>query len=362
MGFNYEFLLVEPIAKTPYPPLGLMKISSMLKDKYKGCSVYTQIGIGRPEGLNNPFQIWITSLFTWDNKHVIECIKFYSRTYPKSEIRVGGIGVSLIEDELEIGSNVNIHKGLYLDAEFYSPDYTATFGRKLNTSISLTSRGCKRGCGFCSVGSLEPKFFVRDNWEKDINTDLRYITMWDNNFLQSPNFEKDCLSLASFNKTVDFNQGIDARLYDTYKAELLSKIKLNPIRFAFDKVEHEKPLIDAISLVRKHSNAEIRVYVLYNFDDSPEELYYRINVLNKEGVLAFPMRYRSPLDKGTLMPGPKWNKFVLRGFNLSLLFYYKKGLIKKSRDAFVKIYGNSESEFVEKLYSIYRYDKSIKRK
>ncbi len=28
---NKEFLLVEPVAKTPYPPLGLMKISSMLK-------------------------------------------------------------------------------------------------------------------------------------------------------------------------------------------------------------------------------------------------------------------------------------------------------------------------------------------
>lgn len=37
---NYSksnFLLVEPIAKTPYPPLGLLKISSMLKDKYQGC-------------------------------------------------------------------------------------------------------------------------------------------------------------------------------------------------------------------------------------------------------------------------------------------------------------------------------------
>ncbi len=51
---NKEFLLVEPVAKTPYPPLGLMKISSMLKQTNKHCFVFTQVGNEIPERLHCP--------------------------------------------------------------------------------------------------------------------------------------------------------------------------------------------------------------------------------------------------------------------------------------------------------------------
>ncbi len=358
---NDQFLLVEPVSKTPYPPLGLLKISSMLKDKYKGCTVVSQVGIGIPQHINKPNKIFITSLFTWDYKYLVECIDFYSKKFPLSEIIVGGIGTTLINDIEFPYKNVIIHKGLYMDAEFYPPDYSLSFERKINTSISFTTRGCQRHCGFCSVNTLEPNFFVRVGWERDVDIKLKYITLWDNNFLQSPNFEKDCETLASFNKIVDFNQGIDARLYDEDKSKLLSKIRLDPIRFAFDNISYEKDILKAISIAKKNTNTEIRVYVLFNYNDTPEELYYRINLLNKEGVLSFPMRYRRPVETNATIPGKYWNTYLLRAFNLSLLFYYKKGLIKKDRNAFLNIYGNNKEEFIQKLYKIYEYDKIIKR-
>jgi hypothetical protein len=356
-----EYLLVEPVAKSQYPPLGLLKISSMLKDNDKGCRVYSQVGKGTPKNLKNPRQIYISSLFTWDYKYLCDCINFYSRKYPFSKIIVGGIGVSLMDNAEFPYKNVTVHKGLFMDAEFYPPDYSHTFGRKLNASISFTTRGCKRRCSFCSVDTLEPTFFAREGWERDIDPGLKFITLWDNNFLQSPNFEKDCKTLARFNKIVDFNQGIDSRLYDEEKSKLLSKVRIDPIRFAFDNIEYEKALLKAIYIAKKNTNAEIRVYVLFNYDDSPEDLYYRLNLLNREGVLSFPMRYRCPVETNATIPGKKWNTYLLRAFNLSLLFYYKKGLIKKDRTAFLNIYGKSEKEFIEKLYSIYEYDKSIKR-
>ena len=356
-----SFLLVEPIAKTPYPPLGLLRISSMLKNKNKGCSVYSQVGIGAPKQLTNPKQVYITSLFTWDYRYLCECINYYSNKYPKSEVLIGGIGISLLDDIEFDNKNVTIKKGLFTDAEFHPPDYSHNFGRRINTSISFTTRGCKRNCEFCSVNVLEPTFFIRDGWERDIDPNYKYITLWDNNFLQSPNFEKDCKILTKYNKIVDFNQGIDSRLYDEEKSKILSTVRVDPLRFAFDNISYEKYILKAIYIARKNTKTEIRVYVLYNYDDTPEELYYRINLLNKEGVLIFPMRYRSPVKTNATIPGKNWNTYLIRAFNLSLLFYYKKGLIKKDRNAFLNIYGKNEKEFIQKLYRIYEYDKSLKK-
>ncbi len=355
-----EYLLIEPIAKTFYPPLGLLKISSMLKDRHKGCNVYHCAGIEVPQGVVYPDKIFITSLFSWDHKYLLKCIDFYSKLYPQSKIIVGGIGATLVDNK-KLPSNIKIIKGLYMDAEFYPPDYSLNFGRKINTSITFTSRGCRRHCNFCNVNTLEPDFFIKEGWEQDINYDYKYVTLWDNNFLQSPNFDKDCEKLIKFNKIVDFNQGIDARLYDEYKAELLSKIRIQPIRFAFDDIGYEKALLKAISIAKKKTDTEIRVYVLFNYNDTPEELYYRINLLNKEGVLSFPMRYRDSIEKNIMIPGKHWNNYLLRAFNLTLLFYYKKGLIKKDRKAFLNIYGNNEKDFIDRLYKIYDYDKTIKK-
>ncbi len=358
-----EFLLVEPVAKTQYPPLGLLKISSWLKDTVKGCKVFSQVGKGIPKGLVYPNVIYITSLFTWDHKHLVNCIDFYRNQYPNSDITLGGIGISLVDDQSLYTRNVTINKGLFLDAEYYSPDYSLTFQRKIDSSISFTTRGCNRGCSFCSVRTLEPTFFVRPEWYKDINPDFKLITLWDNNFLQSPKFGDDCARLAQFNRTVDFNQGLDARLFNVSQAKELSKIKLYPLRFAFDHVRDEPFVRNAIKLAKKYISSEIRVYVLFNYeDDTPEDLYYRLNILNQEGVLSFPMRYRSATTSNATIPGKNWNTYLLRAFNLSILFYYKNGLIKKDRDAFLKIYGNNADEFVQKLYEIYDYDKAIRKR
>ena len=93
-----QFLLVEPIAKTHFPPLGLMKISSMLKKQYKNCYVFSQIGTGIPKGMYQPDKIYITSLFTWDFDSVVKSIHFYQDRFPKAEINIGGIAASLMPE------------------------------------------------------------------------------------------------------------------------------------------------------------------------------------------------------------------------------------------------------------------------
>ena len=358
---NKEFLLVEPVAKTPYPPLGLMKISSMLKQTNKDCSVFTQVGNEIPQGLHYPDSIYITSLFTWDIDKVINSARYYQSKFRDAKIIIGGIAASLLPDYVYSKTGIKPHVGLLESAESCFPDYTAKFGRKINYSISFTSRGCIRSCNFCHVKTLEPNFFVKHEWEKDINDSFPAITFWDNNWLASPNFDLDCEKLEKLNKRVDFNQGLDARLFDEDKAKRLSKINLNPIRFAFDDIHYEKYILRAIHLAKKYFKSEISVYVLYNFKDTPEDFFYRIDLLNREKVLSFPMEYRETSENKKKFPGKHWDSYLLRGLKLSLLFYYRKGMITLKRESFESIYGKDPKEFVAKLYKIYKYDKSLRK-
>lgn len=356
-----QFLLVEPVAKTPYPPLGLMKIAMYLKKRRKPCEVFATVGTTIPRGLTRPLEIFVTTLFTWDLKSVVKCIQFYADRFPRAKIRVGGIAASLVPEYITSMTGIIPHQGLLEKAEAYPPDYSFTFDRKLNSSITFTSRGCVRQCRFCSVRVHEPEFFVKNNWQRDICPTLPTIVFWDNNWLASPNLSDDCDGIERLGKRIDFNQGLDARLYNKSVARRLSSLRLDPIRFAFDYPSQERSVIRAINLAKQYATSDIRVYVLYNFKDTPEDFFNRILLLNKHGVLAFPMEYRKPIPEATRFPGPHWNTQLLRALKLSLIFYYRKGMITESHKSFRSIYGKTPKQFVSKLYQIYEYDKSLKR-
>lgn len=356
-----QFLLVEPVAKTPYPPLGLMRLATWLRQRYKGCTILDVVGQEIPRGLRQPAAIFLTSLFTWDLEKVVGCIQFYRDMFPGADLHVGGVAASLLPDYIESRTGIIPHKGLLGEAEKCSPDYSLSFKRRNSASLTFASRGCPRRCRFCSVRSVEPEFHVRDDWERDVCKTLPRIVFWDNNWLASSNFSADCTKLRVIGKTVDFNQGLDARLYTEKVAQELATIKLYPIRFAFDNVAMEPHVLRAIRLARKHSGSEIRVYVLYNFEDTPEDFYYRIDLLNRNGALAFPMEYRKVTPSETRFPGLHWNTALLRALKLSLIFYYRRGMITESRKSFLSIYGKNAREFISKLYEIYEYDKKRKK-
>jgi hypothetical protein len=201
---------------------------------------------------------------------------------------------------------------------------------------------------------------VKDRWRDDVSDDLPRIQVWDNNFLASPGWREDCETLASLGKWVDFNQGLDARLFTASAAKAMSELKLEAVRFAFDSLGYEKSVVRAVELAKKHVRAEVRVYVLYNYRDTPEDFYYRIDLLNRLGALTFPMEYRQPIASATKFPGRHWNKPLLRALKLSLMYYYRRGMITESRKSFRSIYGRTAKRFVEKLYEIYEYDKRRK--
>jgi len=364
-----KILLVEPGYINPYPPLGLMKISSwhrnrgdivdFVRDNNTDQSFF---GYQRPHLKKHYDQIYITSLFTYHSDEVIKSIENYQLKYPRAEIKVGGILATLLPGFIKNQTGVNPHVGLLNSAEEYSPDYSLF--PELPCSITFTTRGCKRKCRFCAVKVHEPEFFVKEDWEKDVDRSKKMIIFWDNNWLLSPNFFKDIEKLKKLNKPFDFNQGLDCRLFDYEKAKCLSEVRIKPLRFAFDNHSEEGRIQNAITIAQKFGFKDIRVYVLYNSEypnDTPEYFYYRINELNKLGALSYPMRYR-PINKTTNhYISPRWDKALLRAVKLSLMFYYSKGMIRKNREAFKDIFGKNSKEFVGKMYKIYEDDKRRKK-
>lgn len=366
-----RILLVEPGYKTLYPPLGLLKISTWHKSK--GDTVkFIKLGTQKLDFLSNEDHydlIYITSLFTYQANEVIEAIQYCKDRYPYAEIKVGGILASLLPDYIKEKTGITPHIGLLPGAEDCSPDYNLLshpyyweIYPGLQYSITFTTRGCVRACKFCAVNKHEPFFSVKEDWEKDVDLNRSKIIFWDNNWLYSPNFYKDIEKVKKLNKPFDFNQGLDCRVFDAEKAQLLSQTRIDPLRFAFDSCSEEGYIQNAIKLAQRHGFKDIRVYVLYNSrdpDDTPEYFFYRINEINRLGALSYPMRFR-PIDSiEKKYISPKWDTALLRGLKLILMFYYTKGMITKSREAFVRVFGNNAQQFKEKLYRIYEYDRQL---
>lgn len=81
-------------------------------------------------------------------------------------------------------------------------------------------------------------------------------------------------------RIVDFNQDIDSRLITEANMGKLAEVNIYPLRIAFDhwklKDIYKKSIRTAVgSGIKSLSN-----YLLYNFEDKPEELYHclRMNV------------------------------------------------------------------------------------
>ena len=312
-------LLVEPDYYSCYPPLGLLKISSY----YRTIDATIRYVRGIDQlGDFYPDTIEITSLFTYSRKQVHNAIEYYHKKYPRAEVFVGGIYASLLPSELEdLFPYAHVQRGLNENADHLTPDYSilnqVDKWMDWDGSIIFTSRGCVNKCGFCMVPKLEGTLHnITDTPSELINPEHSKIIIWDNNFLAQPNWYEKAMDLKKTNKWLDFNQGLDARLLDEEKAEVLSKLKIKDYRFAYDGDYQKKAAKNAVELLSSKgiNRRQISFYTLYNFyagpntrSDTPDNFYHRVMDILEWGAVSYPMRY-VPLDaenKNTYV-SPNW--------------------------------------------------------
>ena len=158
-----------------------------------------------------------------------------------------------------------------------------------NPCATFTTRGCPNKCGFCAVPRIEGDFRELDDWKPA-------PVVCDNNIMAASkkHFERVIDRLKDF-PLVDFNQGLDARLFTKWHAEQLARLKGVKVRFAFDHINNETSTFTAIQTSREAGLKNFGIYVLIGFRDTPEDAHNRLETVRSWGIWPTPMRYQ-PLE------------------------------------------------------------------
>ena len=172
----------------------------------------------------------------------------------------------------------------------------------------------------------------------------------------APYFEKKYAKQKGRLRYIDFNQGVDARLFNEERVVLLSRIPVKPLRIAFDDVKTEKAYTKALTMSVKAGMKDFSNYLLYNFKDTPEELYHRLRV-NVDlcetldvNIYSFPMKYHPIRDEHSHdrdYIGEHWNRKYIRA--VQAILNATKGKIGRGVSFFEKAFGRNEEEYMELL-------------
>ena len=210
---------------------------------------------------------------------------------------------------------------------------------------------------------------------------LHYYTASKENILSLDNYIRPLYEKThkptTKKRIVDFNQGIDSRLISPENMKKLSEINIYPLRIAFDHWKlrdvYEKSIRTAVSNgIKNLSN-----YLLYNFEDKPEELYYRLRLnvdLCEElgaSIYSFPMKYHPINDrkffKNRDYIGTYWNRKFIRA--IQAVLNSTKGKIGRGKDFFEEAFGQNIDEYMKILWMpetfiIYRrvYDADLRKR
>lgn len=175
--------------------------------------------------------------------------------------------------------------------------------------------------------------------------------------LISPIFEKYRNKRAK-QRFIDFNQGLDARLINDRNIALLSQVAIRPLRIAFDSIRDQDKYVKAIVCASKYGIKHFSNYLLYNFKDTPIDLYKRmeINVMLCDeldvNIYSFPMKYH-PISDDLFYAnrdylGGNWNRKFIRA--IQTILNATKGKVGKGDSFFRESFGENEDEFMEILY------------
>lgn len=176
-----------------------------------------------------------------------------------------------------------------LPKEIEECDYDYSIFPNCKTSYVWFSKGCIRKCPFCIVWKKEGN--IKSVNPKKLNPKGEYISVMDNNFFANPKWREAIKQLIKWDQPIDFNSGIDVRLFNKEQGEALQKLKIyNYLHLAWDN-PNEYLIPKFKELIKYIKPYKIMVYVLIGYWSDRAQDLERVMALKQLGVDPFVMPY-----------------------------------------------------------------------
>lgn len=270
-----------------YPNIPLMKLSAWHKKNGDTVEWYEPLFSGHMD------RVYMSKVFSFtpDYQYYIDA----------DQVIKGGSGYCI-----ETVNGIEVYRkerdaGLPQEVEHTYPDYGLYPELCKNTAYGFLTRGCPRGCNFCHVAAKEGKCSVKVADLSEFWKGQKNIVLCDPNVIACRDWKDLLWQLIESGATVNINQGIDARMLTDEKMELLRKIKVDSVHFAWDRYEDKEIIVQKLKAFKEITGWDKRkmsVYVLTNFDTTIEQDLERIYTLRDLGYNPYVMIYNKEATKG----------------------------------------------------------------
>lgn len=291
--------------KTNFPNLALMKISAWHKNN--GDTVEWAFPISRYD------RVYVSKVF--GDEYTQEDMT----AYQANEVYFGGSGYAI---KVEKGKEVyhkELDKDLPPEIEHIYPDYSLYPELTKDTAFGFLTRGCPRACHFCIVSCKEGRASRKVADLSEFWRGQKFIKLLDPNILACKEHLDLLKQLSDSGASVDFTQGIDARLITDKNIKALTAVRVSGMHFAFDYIENEKAILKGLKIysenvdIKKQSDRHKAVYILTNYNTTFEQDWYRVSKVRELGFAPYVMIYR----KNT---APKITRYLQRWSNNRILY------------------------------------------
>ena len=271
-----------------FPNLPLMKLSAWHKQKGDSVEWYQPLFSGHMD------RVYVSKVFSFtpDYEYYIDA----------DEVIKGGSGYCIeLVDGKEI-YHTERERQLPPEIEHIYPDYSLYPELTKDTAYGFMSRGCPRGCNFCHVAAKEGRKSYKVADLSEFWNGQKNIVLLDPNTIACSDWIDILQQLIDSEAWVDFSQGVDIRLMTEEKAEMIKRIKIKNVHFAWDRYEDKDKIVPKFKMFSELTGWDRRkmaVYVLTNFDTTIEQDLERIYTLRELGYWPYVMIYDKEHTKST---------------------------------------------------------------